>query len=355
MKSWKLMNVFGIDIEIHWTTILFILFLVLLSPMVALVLGLLFIIISAHELSHSIVAKSMGLDVRRIILLPIGGMAMMEESSLKPEAEFYMAYAGPAMNFVLAGLILAITQAFHLPIYSLDTWNAMASGKIAINWLGFLNSSLFWLNWLLGSFNLFVPAIPMDGGRVFRAFLAMFMDYLRATRIAAIVSKVITATMFVISLFTLNIILMLVAVFIWFGASAEIDQAIANVYVPQIDLRVLVRKRAVVVRENARVRTVAKMMVRRRVDQVFVSDAFHVVSADDLEGADPDTPVGSVAREVKPIDLRKPETIIKSFLAQRASVLPVVQGNRVIGFISLPDIERAVKLVKLLGRGSLAR
>ncbi len=347
MRSWKLGRFWGIDLEIHWTTILFIAFLLIFSPIYALVLVLLFFIISVHEMSHAVVAKRFGIGVSRIVLLPIGGMAMMEESNLEPKSEFFMAIAGPMANFIMALAWVILVQILGIPIYSLGTWNSMVSGKIPINWLGLASSSFFWLNWLLGAFNLFVPAIPMDGGRVLRALLAFFMDYVKATRIAVYVSKVLTGLMFLLSILTFNIILFFISIFLWIGSSVEYEQAVNMTVMPKIDLRKLLIKKVPRARPNAKVKTVLQRMVKSNSTQVFLGQDL-IVTVDDIKDADPEKPARVYARKITPVHLGKPEVIMKSFLAQNCQILPVTDGKRITGYLDVRDLERAIELAKLI-------
>ncbi len=348
MRSWKIASISGIDIELHWTTLLFIISLIILSPISAIVLTLLFIIISLHELSHSIVAKRRGIDVRRIVLLPIGGMAVMEESNLKPEDEFYMAFAGPAFNFIFAGIVLLFVQLLGLPIYSMHTWDLMMNGKINIEWLGFIVSNLFWLNWLLGAFNLFIPAIPMDGGRVLRAFLAMTMDYSKATRIAGYVSKFLIAFMLMFSIFTFNIILFLIAIFLWIGASAEVEQAMNTHLVSMINMKNLIKKRAPKISQKILVKKALETMLKKNTTQLFVGDNIHFVTVEDLVNANKNDYVMNYARIARPIEITRPDVMINSFMAQNAEILPVKINDEIVGFIYLDDLTRAMKLAKML-------
>ncbi len=131
-----------------------------------------------HELGHCLTARRFGIGTRRILLLPIGGMADMEEIPRQPSREILMTLAGPAVNFVIAGVLVLATWRIPemVPLYS-------AQG---------LAYELAQWNLFMGLFNL-VPVFPMDGGRIFRALLAMRLPYVRATFVAATVAKVLAA------------------------------------------------------------------------------------------------------------------------------------------------------------------
>lgn len=131
-----------------------------------------------HELGHSFTAMHFGIGVRRILLMPIGGMAEMDDIPRQPSRELLITLAGPAVNFVIAGVLWVFVRNF-------DEIESMSA-----NSLSGLLVQLFWANILMGCFNL-QPAFPMDGGRIFRALLAIRLPYLKATRWAATVGKFI--------------------------------------------------------------------------------------------------------------------------------------------------------------------
>lgn len=133
-------------------------------------IGLFFSIVF-HEMAHSIVARRYGLPIRGITLFLFGGVAEMEEEPQSAKAEFLMAIAGPIASVVLAGLFYGAS----VLLVQLGQTEAVIG---VFRYLGFLNA-------LLAGFNL-VPAFPLDGGRVLRAFLwHWFGDMSRATKIAA--------------------------------------------------------------------------------------------------------------------------------------------------------------------------
>ena len=132
-----------------------------------------------HELGHCLTAIRFGVNVPRILLLPIGGMAEFDGIPREPRREVLITAAGPAVNFVIAALLwLALPPAGA----------AEGSGEIPT-----LTESLRLLmrwNLAMGLFNL-LPAFPMDGGRLLRATLATRLPYLRATFWAATCGKVV--------------------------------------------------------------------------------------------------------------------------------------------------------------------
>ncbi|NTU62822.1 MAG: site-2 protease family protein, partial [Chloroflexi bacterium] len=157
----------------------------------------LFLCVLLHEFGHALAARRYGIPTKDITLWPIGGVARLERMSTDPKQELVVALAGPAVNVVIALALLPI---------------------IAVSDVAFFER-LFTTNLFLVAFNM-IPAFPMDGGRVLRAGLALKMNYATATSVAAKIGQGFAVLFGIVGLFT-NPFLILIAVFIWFGAAGE--------------------------------------------------------------------------------------------------------------------------------------
>jgi Zn-dependent protease len=210
--SWNLGRLFGIDTRVHASFLLLLLWAGWSSytsagTLLAALLGVAFMVavfasVVAHELGHALTARGFGIATRQILLLPIGGVAQIEQKHMRPRVELLVALAGPLVSFLLAG--------------SLFTFAAI-SGDVSPD--GFLGS-LAWTNLGLAVFNM-LPAFPMDGGRVLRAALSSRIGHLRATRIAATIGKVSAFGFAALGLYTGHFMMLLMAAFLFFAARSE--------------------------------------------------------------------------------------------------------------------------------------
>ncbi|MCL5005902.1 MAG: site-2 protease family protein [Acidobacteria bacterium] len=224
--SWKIGEVAGIGVYVHatfWLLIFFILFANwthghnLATALYGVIFVLvIFVCITLHELGHALAALRFGVRTRDITLLPIGGLARLDQMPENPIHELWVALAGPAVNVLIAALLYLVL---------------LGAGRglnfEQFRWFGgnFLNKLMIVNIWLV-AFNM-IPAFPMDGGRVLRALLATRMEFSRATRVAARVGQGIAVIFAVAGLFT-DPILVFIALFVWTGARQE--SAMPNIH-----------------------------------------------------------------------------------------------------------------------------
>jgi len=227
--SFRIARIAGIDIRVHLT---FALILALgayggwLSDgftgalFGVLLMILLFTCVTLHELGHSIAAQRFGIPVREIVLLPLGGVAFLARNPTNPWHELIIAIAGPLVNVVIAiVLALATGTAYALGVVDLAALQLQGGAFPRPS----LEGLILWLlqaNVSLVLFNL-IPAFPLDGGRVLRAVLALLIGMPRATRVAALIGQVFAVGFGVIGVLTGNLVLALVAIFIFLGAGQE--------------------------------------------------------------------------------------------------------------------------------------
>ena len=225
--SFRLFDVAGTAVRIHVTFFLLLAWIAAIhwtkggAP--AAIDGVVFIIalflcVVLHEFGHVFAARRYGIRTSDVTLLPIGGVASLERMPEKPSQEIAVALAGPAVNLVIALVLIVVLGArFDLSqMAQLEEAQSTLTGRIAA------------ANVVLFVFNL-IPAFPMDGGRVLRALLAIGMGYTRATRVAASIGQGLAVLFGFLGLMG-NPLLVLVAVFIFLAASGEAGYVQAREY-----------------------------------------------------------------------------------------------------------------------------
>jgi Zn-dependent protease len=256
--SWRLGELAGIDIYVHWSFLILPAVIGLSSfgsgGLAAAVGSVLFVLaifgcVVLHELGHALAARRYGIGTRNITLLPIGGVANLERMPRQPRQELAIALAGPAVNAVIAAGI-------YLGLYVLGGAGQLLSAGLLS---GTFLERLMWANVALGIFNL-LPAFPMDGGRVLRALLALRLPHARATDIAAGVGQAMALAFLVLGLFG-NWTLIFIAMFVFLAGRAEAQMARAQAAAQGIYLDEVRQQPVSTVRSDARIEEVARQLL----------------------------------------------------------------------------------------------
>ncbi|WP_176274167.1 site-2 protease family protein [Altererythrobacter lutimaris] len=209
----------GTAIRLHWTFILLLAVIttaamlsdgILAAGQVGLLVCLIFGCVLLHEFGHITIARQFGIETPEVVLLPIGGLAKLRRIPTDPKQELAIAVAGPAVNFVLFGLLLLVLGRW-------PEWSVF--GDISQGRIHYVEQ-LAIFNLVVGLFNL-LPAFPMDGGRILRASLALAMPHHAATRIAARIGQGLAIFFGLFGVLGGNIILVAISVFIFLAASSE--------------------------------------------------------------------------------------------------------------------------------------
>jgi Zn-dependent protease/CBS domain-containing protein len=188
-----------------------------------------------HEISHLVVAKSLGMQVRRVVLQLFGGVTeVVEEQPGKASREYLVAAVGPLTSLLLGGLGLAV-----VPLFDDGTVPWLLAQEFAI------------ANLVVGAFNA-LPGLPLDGGRVLRALLwQVTHDKVRGTVAAGWVGRALAALLVLFALVnpggwggsTLgSLYLVILGVYMWSSASIALAQAKVSNVLPRLDLRAMTRR-----------------------------------------------------------------------------------------------------------------
>jgi len=343
--SVKIGKFVGIDVYMHLTFLLLIGWVALVhwqrgQSAGAALAGVLFILaiflcVVLHEFGHALMARRYGIATRDIILLPIGGVARLEKIPSQPMQELRVALAGPAVNVVIAAALFVWLQATA-------SWEPLQRLTVTT---GPLLERLMAVNLFMIAFNM-IPAFPMDGGRVLRAALATRLAYGRATRIAASVGRGI-AVLFGLMGLVYNPFLLLIAVFVWLGATHEAGLTRMKSAVGGIPVhRVMASEFKTLDAEDSLQRAVEFTLAGNQKDFPVVSDGIleGVLRQADLLMAlsrhnDQEAVASITSKDTFSVESTEMmETVVTKLNECRCDLLPVTRKGKLVGIVTTDNL-----------------
>ena len=347
-RAYTLCRLCGIDIKMHISFLLLpLLFGWAYGVRGLFVVGFVFTCVTLHELSHALQARRFGLGVQEILLYPIGGVANLRSFGHRPSQEFITAMAGPLFNFVSAGLLflpalhwLGAPTLLHRDVMwqmSLDTWPKTFA-------------SCFWINPLLGVFNL-LPAFPMDGGRILRSALAQRLTYQRATRIAVRLGHLCAVGLAAWGLFSSppNLLLVVIAIFVYTAASRERSAVEVRATLEPLSVSEVCSRSYVALSMESTVGQALDALLRTAQTDVAVVDGERLVGllpraavVQAVHHGGLTTPVRSLVRRDAP-RVEAGDSLLCAYQLMEESgwqTVPVMQEDRLLGLITLDDLSR---------------
>jgi Zn-dependent protease/predicted transcriptional regulator len=349
--SWRIGRIAGIDVYVHFTFVFLLIWVAAAyymahGELADAVRGLVFIIalfgiVVLHELGHALAARRYGIRTRDITLLPIGGVARLERMPDDPKQEVVVALAGPAVNVVMAAAIY-VGLALGRGLVPLDE-----AARVGGNFL----EQMFWVNVSLAGFNL-LPAFPMDGGRVLRALLAMRLDYVRATQVAARIGQGMALLFAFAGLFG-NPFLIFIALFVWLAAAQEASFAQIRSGLDGIPVgRVMITDFRVLHPDDLLTRGVEQVESTFQQDFPVIEDGGLVglLTRNDLAAAlkryGPQARVRDVMQ--REFVTAEPREMLHSALARLQNcdchTLPVVQDGKLVGLLTADNLAEALMI-----------
>jgi len=351
--SFPIGRVFGITLRLHVT------FLLLLAWVgyEAFVIGgasaawwelarvcLIFVCIALHELGHSVVAQQLDVEVKSITLLPIGGVAALRQIPENPWHEIAITLAGPMVNAAIAIVLF--------PFAGMPTLSEFVSIPPGV---GGLMRTLVAANILLFVFN-FIPAFPMDGGRLLRAVLALVFPYRRATAIAATIGQGIAALFMLSGFMGWQILplvpplwLLIIGVFIFLGAEGEERLVRMRSLLKELEVEDVMSRDFAVLPPDASVADGLRMVYQTGQDNFPVMQGHHLTGlvsraamVDASNNRGPDISVADVMDANVPVVSPRDKVahVYEDMMSEGHSSFPVVQAGQLIGLLSPENISR---------------
>ncbi|MBS3792066.1 MAG: site-2 protease family protein [Candidatus Bipolaricaulota bacterium] len=298
----------------------------------------LFVGVTIHELGHSIFAMRYGVKIESITLYVLGGVAQLEEVPTRPGEEAKMALAGPVTSFILGGI-------FWLLLTFLDPGQAVPR---------FMLGFLFYVNVAVGIFNL-IPALPLDGGRILRSLLSLKISHYRATEISTQISKFLAVAMGIYGLLVLNIFLIVIAFFIYFGVTSEFQEMVLNKALEGLKTSDLMSEEVITVRPDTTISDLKELMMKKHhlgYPVVEDGDIMGIVTLEDMKKTDkPDELVRSILTS-KVITIDENDSASEAFHKMNQNSLGRLivtdESGQMVGIITRTDLMHAIKVVTKL-------
>ena len=365
--SYRIATIRGIDLKVHATFAIIVLLAAAnwsdLGPIgmafgVGLIL-LLFGCVTLHEFGHAIAAQRYGIPVREIVLLPIGGLAVLGRNTRHPVQELVIAAAGPAVNVAIIALLVPVLYLIGEPVTLSPAFlrpdGATPSLVDALHWLLGANVSLVLFN--------LIPAFPLDGGRMVRGLLGLVMDWPKATRWAATTGQTLALGMGTWGLVGGQLTLVLIAMLIFVAASATDAEERAHTVLSTQRVGDACNRHAIALSEGDRVGAVIRYLLTsyqpdfpvlrgpRLLGVVRRSQVLAAVAhrAGDLPVTEIMTACPAVSADLSLAETRS------LFQESGATVAAVVHDGNFIGLVSAEDIAEAETVLAFVRAGSPGR
>jgi len=311
---------------------------------------LLFICVVIHEFGHALTARRFGVETKDIILSPLGGLARLNRLPDKPIQEFLIAIAGPATNVVIAILLFPIIW-FSPSMTFLIEDSADVLFTKPVNLLPLL----FYTNITLVIFNM-IPAFPMDGGRVLRSLLAMYLDRLKATRVAVVIGQVFGLLFLIGAIFLGELILGLIGVFVFFMATAEWRSAKMDSLLRSKRVEEVMRPNFTRLRIDQEVGVISAVFMTRMETSFLVFDEEGyvlkgILNAEEIIRAFQE---GKSHSRVSELEVKKPAytfqdasltDVFYKMINNKLDILPVIDGKEIVGVIDQRAVNSALSSI----------
>ncbi len=325
--TFQLTKVKGIPICVHWSFIFVVIWVFLgaysqksginwsLFKINALSVITLFSIVIFHELGHALMAQYVNITTKKIVLLPMGGVAILENKSLSPKKDLLISLAGPIANFILALLFVpflllfpmdVVHQMFEFLIHPRNPL-VLVNNLAPFHWFVFL---FITVNLSIGLFNL-IPALPLDGGRALKAILSFKWDNLLAVIYTVWVGNILSVAVMTFGYWHGNMLLIILGIYILISSFGSVKKVRVVEHLKQTNIKKLVMPVSVFLEENGADPNEEEWNFEQNGNYVYVTDNLN--------------------------------TAIDRMLNEQLQFLPVMEEGEICGIISLSAIDDYIR------------
>jgi Zn-dependent protease/CBS domain-containing protein len=359
MRSFSVMvgRLFGVEVRLHLTFFILPLFVIWTEynsgrptngPRDLALVGIILACVGAHEIGHMLAARRVGMVPKAVILLPLSGVTLFEESAGKPagvalwKREIRLALVGPLVNLTLAVLAAGVVLAVN---HNAELWKWP--------WLqpGNLPRSVVWVNIYLAGLNL-LPAYPLDGGRILRALFSRSMDTAVATRRAVSISTTLAMVFMLAGLFS-NTWLTMIGLIVFSAAQLEeraivFQSVLDNVRLEEIMLTDFKTLSPADTLEDALEKAVHSLQddfpVVRGSDMVGVISRQRILEVLRAEG---NGYVQAVMNKIFEVSVRQESlgSAFRKLTSRNSGIISIVEDQRLIGIVTLQNLMHSMALL----------
>ena len=362
--AFQIAKVAGIPVKLHWSFVLMLVWVAIegrrngmnwesVGWFAVLMLGV-FACVILHEFGHAFSAKRYGVKTKDIILSPLGGVARLDGLPEKPIDESVVAFAGPLVNILLAGIF----GGYGWMTSSIDLSNLGTSRLVFGNPENFVTLFLL-INIFLALFNL-IPAFPMDGGRIFRSLLSPSLGRRRATLITTYLGQGMAILLVVLAYFLvpprmsfyLIPLFILSSAFMFFMARQEYRMVKFEEILKKHSISELIRQPVNVFKKNDHIAHALEIL-KRGLEKDFlvknedgtiagvfsqpeIVEVAKSIPADSHENHEVEEFISLVKETISPSDSL--HVFYKKLMSQELRILPVYENENLIGVVDIQQL-----------------
>ncbi len=316
------------------------------------------VFILIHDLPQILLAKKYSLKMRKYILFPFGTKKFYGKDFESPKHEFIYAFVGLATYFLLIILFVLLGK-YVFPQYwptLIVLKNTITAQTLDFALVQYPLFFAFWISFMLFVFNLLIWAMPMDGGRLFKAILTIIFGEHSANRIIPIVSRVIALLVICFGLFYRDILIILIGLFIYYSTAKEqreydilriLEGKSVKTFMTQPDLILDSKKNIMDCFKEMKEKMIPDALIK------FEDNKYGIVDVEMISNISKDSwvnkSIGSICKIVDPVSLKENLAFIAQYMVSKdLEILPIIDNKQLLGILKRSDFADYIKIHKVL-------